>query len=209
MGFSKNILLAGLPRVGKTTVVQKILSLAKVRFGGFYTQAVDETARQRDFKLVTLEGRNRSISRKHLIQRFELASLIGVDLADLRAKGVGAIHGALERCQAIVVDEIGRHEALCRELQDAVLAAMDSPLPVLATVPAYGTPFIEALKLRKDTSVVEVTVANRVLLPEPIARHLTGLVRSAAGIAPLPIDTGEEQDLDEGDGPRLALVARG
>src|ERR1043166_3777551 len=104
MACAKNILLTGLPKVGKTTVVQKVLSQAKAKFGGFYTQALDPAARQRDFKLVTLEGNNRQFSRKRYIRRFEIGNLVGLDLSDLEAKGIAAIQRALVYCQAVVID---------------------------------------------------------------------------------------------------------
>jgi nucleoside-triphosphatase len=176
-GF-KNILLAGPPRVGKTTVVQKVLARARARFGGFFSQAVDQAAVRRDFRLITVQGRNRSISRKRVIRRFELTSLIGLDVADLESRGISAIRQALERCQVVVIDEIGLHQTLSGPLQQAVLRALDSERPVLGTVPLHGTPFIEGLKARPDTLVFEVTTENRVLLPDRVARELNELVRS-------------------------------
>ena len=178
--MTKNILLAGLPRVGKTTVVQKVLARARARFGGFYSQAVDQAASRRDFRLITVEGRNRCLSRKRVIRRFEIASLVGVDVADLETRGIAAIRQALERCQVVVIDEIGLHQTLSGPLQQAVLEALDSERPVLATVPLHGTPFIEALKARADTLVFEVTTENRVLLPDRVARELNELVRPRA-----------------------------
>jgi nucleoside-triphosphatase THEP1 len=175
---TNNILLTGLPRVGKTTVVQKTLARLKAKCGGFYTQALDPAARLRDFKLVTFEGNNRQISRKHLIRRFELDSRIGLDLADLETKGVAAIERALLACQVVAIDEIGRHEALSVPLQQAVLAALASDRPVLATVPLYGTPFIEGLKRRPDVTVLEVTTENRCVLPDLAASRLDHLVRA-------------------------------
>lgn len=185
MSLAKNLLLTGLPRVGKTTVVQKVLSLAKVKFGGFYTQAVDAEARQRDFKLVTLEGHTREFTRKRLIRRFEAGGLLGIDLADLESKGVASIRRAIVCCQAVVIDEIGRHEVLSRHLQAAVLEALSSGRPVLGTVPLYGTPFIEALKARSDCLVIEVTTENRVLLADSVAREIGALVRGRSHAARL------------------------
>ncbi|MBI3892924.1 MAG: hypothetical protein HY303_15490 [Candidatus Wallbacteria bacterium] len=177
MVTAKNILLTGLPRAGKTTVVQKVIAQAKAKFGGFYTQALDPQARLRDFKLVTFEGNNRQFSRKNLIRRFEVESLIGIDLRDLETKGIMAVERAILCCQVVAIDEIGRHESLSRLLQQAVLAALSSERPVLATVPLYGTPFIESLKRRADVSVLEVTTENRCVLPELVAAHLDAWVR--------------------------------
>ncbi len=178
MTVAKNILLTGLPRVGKTTVIQKILARGKVKYGGFYTQALDPEARRRNFKLVTLEGNNREFSRKELIRRFEVEELLGLDLEELEKSGVEAIRRALVRCQVVVIDEIGRHEALSVPFRQAVEQALDSARPVLASVPLYGTPYIEGLKARADVQVIEVTGETRVLLADRIAQSLRDLTRT-------------------------------
>lgn len=167
-----NILLEGLPRVGKTTLVQRLLSCPLFKFGGFYMQAVAQDAHRREFKLVTFEGRLRFPEERLVLRRFDLIGVLGLDIQQLETIGAQAIHRAITACDVVIIDEIGRHESQSFRFQNAVLEALDSRTPLVATTPLHGPPWIESLKNRPDVEVITVTEGNRLLLPDFIVTHL-------------------------------------
>ena len=52
-----NILLTGVPGVGKTTLVRRVLAEIDVKIGGFYTEEIRERGKRVGFSIKTFEGR--------------------------------------------------------------------------------------------------------------------------------------------------------
>jgi len=72
----------------------------------------------------------------------------------------------------LVVDEIGKMELFSAAFRETMLAALDSPKPVLATIMRASQPWGDAVKSRSDVTLIEVTPANRQGLPEQILHWL-------------------------------------
>ena len=96
----------------------------------------------------------------------------GVDVASFDRIGVNALRQAMDRQGCLVIDEIGKMELYSKAFQDAVTAALDCDLPVLGTIPIHRHSFLDALRERKDVTIVEVTVSNRDALPARLAEML-------------------------------------
>jgi len=61
----KNLLVTGLPGVGKTTLIRKPAeSLKSLRPVGFYTEEMREGGERKGFELVSLEGKRGVLSHK-------------------------------------------------------------------------------------------------------------------------------------------------
>lgn len=63
--------------------------------------------------------------------------------------------------QFVVIDEIGPMEIRSATFRDAVNKALDSEVPVLATISARSLPFTNAIKSRRDVTLIEVRPDNR------------------------------------------------
>jgi nucleoside-triphosphatase len=72
----------------------------------------------------------------------------------------------------VIVDEIGKMELVSAAFRDAVSAALDGAKPVVATIMAGSQPWVDEVKNRPDTALVEVTLDNRQELPELVWRWL-------------------------------------
>jgi len=92
--------------------------------------------------------------------------------ADLERIGVAALRRAIADpgVSLLVVDEIGKMELFSSAFRAAVLAALESPKPLLGTVMLGTHPWVEAIKARPDVTVAEVTPANRQVMPRRILR---------------------------------------
>lgn len=170
----KNIIIEGPPRVGKTTVVQKVLSLVKVRCGGFFSQALTRDF-YTNFRLVTVEGPNRSVSSQELLRRFDIPGLVGFNLEDLENFAAPSIARALETADVVVIDQLGTLETRSAKFRTMVEEVLDSPKICLATMTISNEPFIQAIRSRKDIVTYPISRENRCSLAEDIARHIHDL----------------------------------
>lgn len=156
----RNILLTGRPGVGKTTLIQKIVSDFKGRIGGFYTQEIRIHNRRVGFEIVTFSGRKGTLSSVEISSPLRVGKY-GVNLKDLEEIGVREIESALRMDDLIVVDEIGKMELFSEKFKVMVLEALNSPKPFLATITKSRNPFADKIKKRNDVVLLEVTERNR------------------------------------------------
>ncbi len=174
--MGKALLLTGRPGIGKTTVIQAVADRLGRQAGGFYTVEIREAGKRTGFRLTGIgsgKAEEGLLARVGLSSRYRVGRY-GVKLDDLERVGVEAILRAVEEPEIalVVIDEIGKMELFSHAFRDAVQAALASPKPVLATIMAGRQPWIEALKLRPDVIVTEVTPQNREALPDQIVRWL-------------------------------------
>ncbi len=162
-----NLLLTGRPGVGKTTVLRKVAQALGERAGGFYTEEVREDGRRVGFRIVTLDGQWGWLAHVRLPGRYRVGRY-NVKLEDLETMGVAAVRRALGLRKVILIDEIGPMELFSPAFKHVVMQAMDSTLPLVATVMARFDPWVYALKARADTEVWEITRANRNAMPERV-----------------------------------------
>ena len=167
-----NLLLTGVPGVGKTTAIRKTLRLLRdVKIGGFLTEAIEQEGRRTGFALIDLAGPKGILASV----RLRVGPRVGrytVNVADLQRIGVPALLSALDSADLIVCDEIGRMELYCPEFRQAITRCLDSPKPVLGTIQARQNEFLDEVRARADVEVVTVTVANRAELPASLAERL-------------------------------------
>jgi nucleoside-triphosphatase len=167
------LLLTGRPGIGKTTVVRKVIGGLEVRAGGFYTEEVREAGRRTGFRLVALDGATGTLASLNARSPYRVGKY-RVHLDELEQVGVAALHRAVRApdVSVVVVDEVGKMELFSPAFRQALLAAVESPKPVIATVMARSHPWVDALKARVDASLIEVTKANRPALHQQILRWL-------------------------------------
>ena len=166
-----NILLTGVPGVGKTTVIQKILSEISLRTGGFYTQELRKGKIRIGFWIVTTDGESGILAHKDYKSEWKVGKY-GVDIEEMERVGVTALEQALHERDLIIVDEIGKMELYSKQFQNVVLRCLDSRKIVLGTIQKSKTSFIEAIRSRDDVTVLEVTTKNRDALPREIIQML-------------------------------------
>jgi len=167
----QNFLLTGRPGVGKTTLMARVVERSGLKAGGFYTQELREQNTRVGFAITTLSGRQGLLSHVRLKSPYRVGKY-GVTLEDLEGIGVEEIQRALQESQLVVIDEIGKMELFSQKFRDAVLAALDSEKPVLATVMQGSSPFTDNVKRRHDVELFEVTLKNRDELVEVIVDKL-------------------------------------
>ncbi len=168
-----NILLTGKPGSGKTTLIIKLvtemISQLRLRPGGFYTHETKEGFFRSGFKIFSLDGKEGVLADTKLESPHKVGKY-GVDLKALEEIGAASIESAVSNkdIDAIIIDEIGKMEAISERFKDAALSALNSPKIVVATIQHEGNGYIFQIKNREDVKLIEVTEANRDRLVEKI-----------------------------------------
>ena len=171
---TEKVLLTGRPGCGKTTLIKRVVNKLRQRAGGFYTEEIRDGRARTGFKIVTLDGDE--VVFAHV--DFQSAERVGkyrLDLSALEAVGVKAIREAVQAQRLVVVDEIGPMEIRSVFFREAVSDALDSELPVLATIFAGSLPFTDAVKSRPDVRLIEVRLNNRERLVSELTDRIQAL----------------------------------
>ena len=165
-----NLLVTGRPGSGKTTVVERVVAaLPRGVATGFFTREIRTRGARRGFAIHTLDGETAVLAEiggsGPPVGRYRVRP----DALDEVAVPSLAVRPGP---RVIVVDEVGKMEVLSSRFCDAVRAALDGRVSVLATIARSGGGFIAEVRARDDVTIVEVTAANRDALPASLVRRL-------------------------------------
>jgi nucleoside-triphosphatase THEP1 len=179
--MTKNILLTGRPRVGKSTLIQRVVERLRQEgrraIGGFYTAEMSRHGERVGFSINTLDGRVGRLAEVGLESRYRLGRY-GIDMDAFEGLALPALEEAIRAGGLIVIDEIGYMELKSRRFRELVVQALDSPAPVLATILRSKSDFGDALKARRDVELITVRVEDRDRLVDEIAATLLASLAS-------------------------------
>lgn len=169
----KNILLTGLPGVGKTTIIKKVVELINKPGAGFYTEEIRKDNERVGFRLITFDNKSCILAQKSLKSPYYVGRY-GVNIGCIENIGVCAIKEGLLENKIIIIDEIGKMELFSPQFKEIVLEALDSKSIVLGTILDRTEPFGDSIKRRNDVTIIEVTLENRRGLALDIVSMLMG-----------------------------------
>ncbi len=167
----RNVLLTGKPGIGKTTLIRKVINLLGEKAGGFYTEETREGGARAGFKIKTLDGREGVLADKEMNSSYRVGKY-GVNIEDIEEVAVPSVQMALGEKEIVVIDEIGKMELYSKKFQEAVIEALDSSKPVVATIGAQHHEFLDRIKARNDVELLTITHANRDSLAEAIVQKV-------------------------------------
>jgi len=150
-------LLSGAPGVGKTTLIRQAISEAKQRPGGFYTREIRVQSLRQGFEIVSLDGTSAMLAHVDFQSHYRV-SKYGVNIDNLNDVGVIALRRAIQECDIVVIDEIGKMELFSLAFREAVLEALNSGKKVLGTImlPSH----LWADQIKKDARVKVILVSR-------------------------------------------------
>ncbi|MEW6375549.1 MAG: NTPase [Thermodesulfobacteriota bacterium] len=156
----KNILITGLPGVGKTTLIKKLSEeLKHFHPVGFYTTEIREESIRKGFELTSLEGRKGLLSHKEINSPCRVGQY-GVDIKGFE-DFLGTISFFNPSARLIMIDEIGKMECYSEKFKKLLTEILDSEKWVMATIALKGSGLIAEVKERKDVQFFEITKRNR------------------------------------------------
>ena len=161
MGLTKkNILITGLPGVGKTTIIKKLSEeLRKFHPVGFYTEEIREKGIRKGFKLIGLDGGEGILSHVDVKSPYTVGKY-KVDINGFE-NFIDSIPFFDHTINFIIIDEIGKMECLSEKFTKLMKVILDSEKLVAATIALRGIGLIEEIKKRDDIKIFEITPSNR------------------------------------------------
>lgn len=156
----KNLLITGLPGVGKTTLIKKLSEALKSFHPiGFYTEEIREGFERKGFELISLEGKKGLLSHKDIRSPYKVGQY-KVDIKSFE-NFLDSISFFNPFTRLIIIDEIGKMECLSDQFKNLLKEILDSAKWVIATIALKGNGLIAEVKERKDVQCFEITKRNR------------------------------------------------
>jgi nucleoside-triphosphatase len=185
MGIHPKIGITGLPRSGKSAVMEKVLSMLREErgrelsarnladeteiIGGICTEPILEDGERLGYKIRDLvTGDEGEIAHKSIDSRLRVLGY-GLNTAELERVAIPAIQHAIDNCEVIVIDEIGKFAVESEAFVNSVRTALEVDKPTLLTLHKKSRhPLLQDIRRRDDGRILEVTPVNRALLPYKI-----------------------------------------
>lgn len=127
------ILLTGAPGTGKTTIIQQAVNTIKRKAGGFYTQEIRDKGKRKGFEIVTLDGQRAILAHTDIKSPYRV-SKYGIDIAKFDKVGVSSLRQAIQECDIVCIDEIGKMELYSSLFREAVMDALNSGRKIIGTI---------------------------------------------------------------------------
>ena len=186
MGIHPKIGVTGLPRSGKSAVMEKVVSMlteerrdemrargddvaAAKLLGGMRCEPVIEDGERVGFKCINFQtGEEDVMAHKSIDSRTRVLGY-GIDPDALDRVAVPAIQEAIDDYEVLVIDEIGKFSVESELFVEVVRKAMEVDKPTLLTLHKKSRhPLLQDIRRRDDARILEVTPVNRALLPYKI-----------------------------------------
>ena len=185
MGIHPKIGITGLPRSGKSAVLDKVVSMiieehtANSRgsatgsrvVGGMRTEAIIEDGERVGYACIDIEtGESGIMAHREIDSRNRILGY-GIDPSEVDRVGVPAIQNAVGNCKILVIDEVGKFSVESEGFVAAVRGALEFDMPTLLTLHKKSRhPLLQDIRRRDDGRILEVTPVNRALLPYKILK---------------------------------------
>ena len=168
----KNILITGLPGVGKTTLIQKLSEeLTHLYPVGFYTTEIREEGVRKGFELISLDGTRGLLSHQDIHGPYRVGRY-GVDIKGFE-NFLETIPFFNPEIRLILIDEIGKMECLSEKFKKLLIEVLDSEKGLIATIALKGGGLIAEVKERQDVKLFTMTKSNRDSLLYEILGEIT------------------------------------
>ena len=169
-----NILITGIPGIGKTTLIKKISKeLKDYHPVGFFTTEIRGEDIRKGFEIVSLNGSSGILSHVEIKSPYR----VGKYKVDVRGfeDFLDSIPFLATKTNLIIIDEIGKMECLSDKFKNLVRLIFDSDKLVIATIAFKSSGFIAELRSRGDVKLFELTHDNRNSL-------LPGILKAVRGV---------------------------
>ena len=146
------------------------------RAGGFYTEEIRSHGVRQGFRLITLDGQDTILSHIDIDSPYRV-SKYGVDIDGLDRVGVSALRRAVQQCDLVVIDEIGKMELFSANFRQTVSQIIGSGKMVLGTIMLSPHPWADNIKRQPQVNLVTVTRDNHRQVLEKLQHWLNAAGR--------------------------------
>jgi nucleoside-triphosphatase len=191
MGINPKIGITGLPRSGKSAVLQKVVDMISEEggikktkgpfppeyvVGGMRCEPVIENGERVGYACVNiLTGEKGVMAHREIDSRNRILGF-GIDPTEVDRVGVPAIMDSIGNCEILVIDEVGKFTVESEDFVNVVRLALQHDMPTILTLHKKSRhPLLQDIRRRDDARILEVTPVNRALLPYKIHKLIQEL----------------------------------
>jgi len=156
----KNVILTGLPGVGKTKIIKRLLKdLNALIVHGFYKESIIENNICKGFRTITTDLKEQILAHQYIEGPHRIGEF-GVNIEGFEKLILPEL--VLNRgTELFMIDEIGKMECLSAAFCTQLKNLLDSSYPVIATYATGAIPDLHELKTRSDVVIIQITKQNR------------------------------------------------
>ncbi|MGC8935553.1 MAG: NTPase [Thermoproteota archaeon] len=168
------IFLTGFPRSGKSTVLIKAVELLRtkgLKVGGIATPEIVESKRRVGFYVKDIYSGETEVFASINFKFEPRLGKYGVNISAFDRVAIKAIDFAVENCDIVCVDEIGKMEFFSKRFKDKIRSLMLLDKPIVAVL---HRDFVS--QFERYGEVIEVTPANREKLPEELVNRIVSFL---------------------------------
>lgn len=175
---SKSVfLLTGKPRMGKTTLIKKLINeIGTDICGGFYTEEIINTNDRVGFRCVSLNGESVEIANVD-IPSITRIGRYGIAVDKFEEFAIKVLQEARHSKKIIVIDEIGFMQMLSKSFQKIVKEIISDKKIILGTIPLDSHPEIEKIKYLKEVRIICINESNRDAISESLAGDILKVLK--------------------------------
>ncbi|MBO0995568.1 nucleoside-triphosphatase [Bacillus sp. SD088] len=170
---ARNIfLLTGKPRMGKTTMIKKLINEIGIDIcGGFYTEEITNSYDRIGFQCVSINGGSVEIANVESPSKTRIGRY-GMDIEAFESFAIKVLQDALSSKKIIVIDEIGFMQLLSTSFQKMILDIVSNNHIVLGTVPLDSHAEIDKIKYLKKAKIINLNETNRDNISEFLVKDI-------------------------------------
>ncbi len=157
----KNVFITGYKQVGKSYMIQEILEKLSLEATGFKTLPYIIAGTVKGYYMHSLADCGSYLNDNPISVRYEQGNALPVTSV---FDGFGAHvlrESRKDGSSVILMDELGVLEDSAETFKDEVLSCLDCKKQVLGVLKLADTPFLNRIRERTDTVVLELTAQNR------------------------------------------------
>ena len=181
------VAISGQPGTGKTTTVLRIAKMLEDKFtiGGFTTHPIVEEGETVGYNLKNFITGEEELSasvrwdvKPRLPGKTPESTPLGIRLDAVNRIATESVARAVEECDLILVDEVGKLVSESKEFSAVLKDALKCGKPMLITMHKRSrNPLLQSIRKRDDLRTLEVTPINSAILPSKAVTILkTGMV---------------------------------
>jgi len=186
VGVHPKIGITGLPRSGKSAVMLKVVQMLqkerehelRIRgedpsehkiIGGMLTEPIFDDNDRVGYSCINFRTKEAAtMAHRDIDSRLRILGF-GIDPDALDRVAVPALQDAMDECEVIVVDEVGKFSVESDAFVAIVREALEVDKPTVLTLHKKSRhPLLQDIRRRDDARILEVTPVNRALLPYKI-----------------------------------------
>lgn len=167
----KNILISGLPGIGKTTLIKNLIQKIPLsRPIGFYTEEIRYEGERKGFQAISLDGEKLILAHELLQSGYN----VGKYKVDVKGfdKFLDNIDFFRDRERPVIIDEIGKMECLSGKFVKIISELLDSPAAFVASIAHTDGGIKGRIKKRDDVLLYKMNLDDRDTLLDDILSNL-------------------------------------